>query len=108
MAAKARRAETEKADASEVLRELRRQMGRVLKGWREARGFTQADLAADLGLKYYSFVSQVENGIGRIPQDLYVPWADALDVDRATFCWTVLQHIEPELYAVLAETRDDP
>ena len=103
MAAKARREESGKSDGNEALRESRRELGRQLKAWRESKGLTQADLAADLGLKYYSFISQVENGIGRIPQDLYLPWADALSVDRSTFCWKVLEHIEPSLYAQLAD-----
>lgn len=107
MAAKARRAETSKTDGNEALRDLRRQLGRALKTWREDRGLTQADLAAELGLKYYSFISQVENGIGRIPQDLYIPWADALGVERQVFCWTILEHIEPSLYAELAQTKSE-
>lgn len=105
MAAKARRDDA-KADDGEALRELRRMLGRRLKSWREEKGLTQADLAAELGLKYYSFISQVENGIGRIPQDLYLPWADALSVERKTFCWTVLEHIEPSLYGALADAKD--
>lgn len=93
-------------DPADALRDLRRKLGRKLKAWREERRITQADLAAELGLKYYSFISQVENGIGRIPQDLYGPWADALSVDRKTFCWTVLQHIEPALYVELQATPE--
>ena len=38
---------------------LRREAGRWLKGAREAAGLTQADLALRLGLRYYTFVSQV-------------------------------------------------
>ncbi|MEM9148653.1 MAG: helix-turn-helix transcriptional regulator [Pseudomonadota bacterium] len=73
-----------------------------MRRWRDEKGYTQADLAEILELKYYSFVSQVENGIGRIPQSLYGPWADALGVDREEFCWTVLAAIEPRLYDGLA------
>lgn len=38
---------------------LRREAGRWLKSAREAAGLTQADLALRLGLRYYTFVSQV-------------------------------------------------
>lgn len=89
-------------DENEMQRERRRGLGKVLKKWREEKGQTQADLANTLGLKYYSFISQVENGIGRIPQSFYGPWADALSIDREEFSWTVLAAIEPKLYDLLA------
>ncbi len=83
-------------------KELRRQLGRWLKHRREAADITQAQLAERLGLRYYSFVSQVENGIGRIPQDLYAPWAKALGLDGKDFALTVLKHLEPGLYDLIA------
>ncbi len=93
---------SEKTQESELAREQRRQLGRIQKTCRAAKGLTQADLAEVLGLKYYSFISQVENGLGRIPQSLYVPWADALSVDSQAFCWCVLAHVEPSIYAELS------
>lgn len=92
----------EKSQENELAREQRRQLGRILKTWRETKGLTQADLAEMLGLKYYSFISQVENGLGRIPQAMYVPWAKALSVDSQAFCWCVLAHVEPSLYEELS------
>ncbi len=88
--------------APDRTKELRRELGAWLKQGREAKGLTQAELAEKLGLRYYSFISQVENGIGRIPQDLYRPWADALGIDAPVFAMTVLEHIEPGLHAMLA------
>ncbi|MEO1598975.1 MAG: helix-turn-helix transcriptional regulator [Pseudomonadota bacterium] len=82
-------------------KELRRRLGRVLKKRREERGLTQADLADALGLRYYSFVSQVENGLGRIPQDLYAPWSKAIGMDPSEFGWLVLAHLEPGLYPLI-------
>ncbi|MEM9763491.1 MAG: helix-turn-helix transcriptional regulator [Pseudomonadota bacterium] len=89
--------------SDDATKELRRKLGRWLKERREARRLTQADLAEKLGLRYYSFVSQVENGLGRIPQDLYAPWADALGIEARQFGWTVLAHLEPGLYEMLGE-----
>lgn len=80
---------------------LRRDLGAWLKSKREEAGLTQADLAERLGLKYYSFVSQVENGIGRIPQDIYAAWADALGVPRREFALTAIAHLEPGLHRML-------
>ena len=107
MVAVRRREHAEVEDKNERMREMRRELGRVLKAWREARGLTQADVASSLGLKYYSFVSQVENGIGRIPQSLYGPWADALGVDRESFAWTALAALEPSLYELLGHHDPD-
>lgn len=86
---------------SEAAKALRWRLGRWLKQQREAAGLTQADLAERLGLRYYSFISQVEGGYGRIPQALYIAWAEALEVDREAFGWMVLQHMEPGLYELL-------
>ncbi|MGF1453937.1 MAG: helix-turn-helix domain-containing protein [Alphaproteobacteria bacterium] len=91
----------EAPQAPDRTKELRRALGTWLKQGREAKGLTQAELAERLGLRYYSFISQVENGIGRIPQDLYGPWAAALDIEGPVFAMTVLEHIEPGLHALL-------
>lgn len=94
---------------SEAGKALRWRLGRWLKLQREAAGLTQADLAERLSLRYYSFISQVEGGYGRIPQSLYIAWADSLGVDRETFGWMVLQHMEPGLYQLLTgRTAPDP
>ncbi|MEM6945888.1 MAG: helix-turn-helix transcriptional regulator [Pseudomonadota bacterium] len=85
-------------------KDLRRRFGRWLKLRREERGVTQADLAGLLGLKYYSFISQVENGLGRIPQSLYGPWAKALGIDDEEFAWMALSHLEPGLFQMLRKT----
>ena len=87
--------------APDPARELRRRLGLWLKQERERQGLTQADLAADLNLRYYSFISQVENGLGRIPQDLYAAWAAALDIDGPVFARCVLAHLEPGLFHLL-------
>jgi len=102
MAVRARKTENEDADQAGRARELRRAFGQWLKDQRETRGLTQADLGLKLDLKYYSFISQVENGIGRIPQELYAPWAAALGVPPEDFAWMALSHLEPGLHEMLA------
>lgn len=82
-------------------KELRRQLGYWLKKRREEAGLTQAQLASQLDLRYYSFISQVENGACRIPQDLYASWADGLGVSREEFARTILEHVEPGLAEML-------
>lgn len=101
MAARAKPTSRGEGEQAEKSRELRRSFGRWLKERREAQGLTQADLGMKLGLKYYSFISQVENGIGRIPQELYEPWAAALEIEPETFAWMALSRLEPGLHHML-------
>ena len=82
-------------------KELRRDAGRWLKAAREEAGLTQAELAARLGLRYYTFVSQVESGLGRVPVDLQAGWAEALGRDPRAFARTLLPFYEPELNRLL-------
>lgn len=80
---------------------LRRQAGGWLKSLREAAGLTQADVADKLGLRYYTFISQVEGGHGRVPAHQMGEWADALGIERRTFATELLRYYEPELFGLL-------
>src|SRR5690606_318265 len=50
--------------AEPQVKELRKQAGNWLKELRGQAGLSQVDLARILGFKYYTFISQVENGFG--------------------------------------------
>jgi transcriptional regulator with XRE-family HTH domain len=82
---------------------LRQQAGRWLKTAREQRGITQAELAERVGLRYYTFVSQVESGVGRVPIEMQAAWADTLNLDASSFARTLLGFYEPELHRLLFE-----
>lgn len=90
-------------------RALRREAGLWLKRLREAAGLTQADVAQRLGLRYYTFVSQVEGGHGRVPSDQAAAWADALGVSRRLFARELLRCYDPDLHRLLfaGDARDD-
>lgn len=85
---------------------LRREAGHWLRGLREASGMTQADLAERVGLRYYTFVSQVENGLGRVPIELQHAWAEALGVEPSEFARELLRCYEPELFRLLFAPAD--
>jgi len=85
---------------------LRRQAGRWLKAARESAGLTQAELAEQVGLRYYTFVSQVESGLGRLPIETQGAWATALGLNPGEFAHTLLRFYEPELFRLLF--GDDP
>lgn len=80
---------------------LRQEAGRWLKAARERAGLTQAQLSDEIGLRYYTFVSQVESGVGRLPIETQAAWARALRLDEAEFAKTLLAYYEPELHRLL-------
>jgi transcriptional regulator with XRE-family HTH domain len=85
--------------------ELRKKAGAWLQVQRKAAGLSQIDLAGQLGLKYYTFVSQVENGFGRVPTDSMEAWAHALHVAAPEFARHLLRYYEPELHRLLFEVK---
>ncbi|KAA0074010.1 helix-turn-helix transcriptional regulator [Tardiphaga sp. P9-11] len=82
-------------------RQLRKQAGDWLKARRADAGLSQVDLAARLGLKYYTFISQVENGFSRVPTETMEAWAIQLGLEPAAFAKYLLVYYEPELHRLL-------
>lgn len=78
--------------------ELRRRGGRWLRSLRESAGLSQRDLARLIDVEYYTFISQIEIGRGRIPTEKYPAWAKALNVDVNAFIVQVLQYYEPLIH----------
>lgn len=85
---------------------LRKQAGDWLKQKRAEAGLSQVDLAARLALKYYTFISQVENGFSRVPTDLMQAWATHLGLEPAAFARHLLVYYEPELHRLLFGTPE--
>jgi transcriptional regulator with XRE-family HTH domain len=82
---------------------LKKEAGLWLKEQRLRAGLSQIDLAGKLGLRYYTFISQIENGYGRVPYQGMADWARALGIDPAQFARTLLGYYEPTLYRLLFE-----
>ena len=93
------------AKAAPAAKELRRQAGTWLKELRGRAGLSQLQLAALLDLKYYTFVSQVENGFGRVPTESMEAWARALGVEPSAFARQLLSFYDPELHRLLFEVE---
>ena len=64
-------------------KQLRKLAGDWLKQRRADAELSQADLALRLGLKYYTFISQVENGFSRVPTEIMGAWASELGLEQA-------------------------
>jgi len=86
-------------------KQQRKMAGAWLKGLRNRAGLSQIELAARLGLKYYTFISQVENGFGRVPTEGMQAWAEALGVEPAAFARELLSHYDPEMYRLLFQVK---
>jgi len=77
------------------IRPLHNQSGAWLCELREKRGLSQRELAQRVGAEFYTFISQLEAGLGRIPQDRYLVWADALGVEPREFVRTLTSYYGP-------------
>lgn len=87
----------------EESKEQRAALGHWLKALREEQKLSQRDLADMLSLDYYTFISQLENGRGKIPAHRYVEWANALGQEPRSFVKTLLRYYEPSTYQILFE-----
>ncbi|MFN3460300.1 MAG: helix-turn-helix domain-containing protein [Oceanibaculum sp.] len=89
------------AGASTDSKLLRQEAGQWLKHLRESRKLTQRELAERVNINYYTFISQIEAGKGRVPPESYQLWADALGVDRVEFVKCLLSFYDPFTYRAL-------
>lgn len=89
------------ADSAADHKSLRREAGDWLKELRVRAGLSQQELADRLGLKYCTFISQVENGFGRVPVESMEVWARALNRDPADFARKLVACYDPELHRLL-------
>lgn len=93
------------AKAEPQAKKLRKKAGTWLKDLRTRAGLSQIELAGRLGFKYYTFISQVENGFGRVPTESLEEWGRALGVDPSSFARELLSYYEPELHRLLFEVK---
>jgi transcriptional regulator with XRE-family HTH domain len=83
----------------------RREAGFWLKELRGRAGLSQIELAEKLGLKYYTFISQVENGYGRVPTESMEAWGRSLGVDPSEFARKLVSFYDPQLYKLLFKEK---
>jgi len=98
-------AATHFARATPNAKQLRKDAGTWLRELRQRAGLSQIDLAARLELKYYTFISQVETGYGRVPTESMGAWAEALGVKPSEFARRLLAFYDPDLYELLFEEK---
>ena len=87
--------------SSKESKRLRKVAGKYIARLRKDADLTQRKLADAVGLEYYTFVSQLECGAGRVPPHLYQKFATALEVDSQEFCKQMLRFYDPFTFAGL-------
>lgn len=85
--------------------DLRKSAGLYLRELREKKGLSQRALANLVGAEYYTIVSQLETGRGRVPQECYEDWAKALDIDVRIFVKRLFSYYDPITYKILFESE---
>jgi transcriptional regulator with XRE-family HTH domain len=86
---------------SEYVLKLRQESGKWLRGKREAAGLSQRQLAEKVGFEFYTFVSQIESGRGRVPPERYGAYAVALDVPAREFAMSMMRYNDPITYSMI-------
>jgi transcriptional regulator with XRE-family HTH domain len=86
--------------SSKLTQRLRGKAGIWLRELRQKRGLSQRELAQKVGAEYYTFISQLEHGRGRIPPDRYLVWADALGVNPRKFVRGLMAFYDPMTYSI--------
>lgn len=80
---------------------LRQACGAWLKDLREKAGLSQRELALAIGIEYYSFVSQIEAGKGRVPTSHIKAWAEAVRVPVRDFAIRLMGFYDPVNHALI-------
>src|SRR5690554_3829489 len=80
---------------------LRQEAGSWLRGLREAAGLSQRELAKAVGIEYYTFISQIESGRGRVPPSQIGAWAEALNVPPRDFAIELMRYYDPHNHAII-------
>jgi transcriptional regulator with XRE-family HTH domain len=89
-----------KPDSDETFR-LRQEAGQWLRGLREAAGLSQRELARVVAIDYYTFISQIESGRGRVPPAQIAAWAVALGVPVRDFAIELMRFYDPLNYELI-------
>ena len=85
---------------------LRKEAGSWLKKRRCELGISQRELACRVNMEYYTFISQIEAGRGRVPSERLQVWAEALEVDTREFAIRLMKYYDPHSYELIFD--EDP
>jgi len=81
--------------------QLKSELGQYIRNAREKRGMTQAELAREVGIEYYTAISAIEVGRNTVPPERYLDFAKALGIPYAEFAKKVLRLTNPWAYEMI-------
>jgi|TARA_B110000908_G_scaffold20714_1_gene23214 transcriptional regulator with XRE-family HTH domain len=85
----------------------RKRGGLMIKSLRNQMGYTQRELASKCELDYYTFISQIEAGVGKIPPSKLRIFAESLGVNPALFAREILKYYDPVMFEILFDSSPD-
>ena len=91
--------------SDERVQKNRDNLGSELKDARVKAGLTQKALASELGLEYYTMISQMELGYISIPASLWFPISLALNLNSSEWVLRCLLEYQPEVYKALFHNK---
>ena len=91
----------EKQNETTSVNDLRKLAGKWLREQREHLGISQRELARRVNVDYYTFISQIEAGRGRVPAERLEDWADALEIEPAVFAKTLMKFYDYHTYKLI-------
>ena len=80
---------------------LRKAAGHWLRARRVELGISQRTLAERVNMEYYTFISQIEAGRGRVPSEKLQQWAEALELDPREFAIKIMEYYDPHSYELI-------
>ena len=89
----------------ETTADLRKQAGAWLRARRCELGLSQRELASRVEMEYYTFISQIEAGRGRVPAERMLDWSVALEMDPKQFAMHLMKYYDPYMYNMLFESE---
>ena len=81
--------------------ELRKKAGSWLRSVRCELGLSQRELAHRVNMEYYTFISQIEAGRGRVPADRLRDWSEALEIDPREFAINLMKYYDPHSFDMI-------
>ena len=86
-------------------REQVQKAGAFLKTSRKAANLTQREMAKELDIDYFTFISQTENGFARVPPARLSEWATVLKIPVYDLAANLLRYYQPEYYRALFNSK---
>lgn len=81
--------------------------GQWLRGLRTKSGKSVGEVAEGVGLNYGNFISNIESGLKKLPENRVKAYAETLNVEPNTFATEYVQQYSPDLAALLFKDHEN-